>query len=62
MVTFSGTVKDDTQKPIVGARVFVSGEEQHSAITDKNGVYTFSFSTLNPRRIRIVVHHPDFAG
>lgn len=62
MVTFSGTVKDDAQKPIVGARVFVSGEEQNSAVTDKNGAYTFSFSTLNPRRIRIVVHHPDFAG
>lgn len=61
-VTFSGTVTDDTQKPIVGARVFVSGEEKNSALTDKNWAYTFSFTTLNPRRIRIVVHHPDFAG
>ena len=61
-VFITGTVVDEKGLPIVGTKISVSGEESFSTITDTRGNYALNFITHHPRRIRILAHHPEFAG
>lgn len=54
-MTVSGSVKDSTGEPVIGAVVMLEGSTSVGAVTDANGMYTLTFTPVEGKQPRLVV-------
>lgn len=61
-VVSRGKITDSLGRPIEGAKIFFFGDELNSVTSNNIGYYTLTTTTLHPKRMRLIVQHPQFAG
>ncbi len=60
-VTLTGTIMDDTGKPVSGVKISVYGEKRIPVLSAKDGSYSLGIDAIGPRRLRFQVVHPNYA-
>lgn len=62
-VTIRWHVLDEAGIPVSQARLFILWEENIAKTdTDNTGFFSLTFESLHPRRIRMIIQHPEFSG
>lgn len=61
-VVSRGKITDSLGYPVSGAKIFFFGDEKNVTTSNQNGYYSLTTTTLHPKRMRLIVQHPQFAG